>query len=224
MKIFLDWLRSHWLGLLFIFAGILVPLALLGKIADRVQSHRAVHFDDPTLLWLHSFATPSLDWFFSQVSIWGGSRGITIFGLLIMIGLWRNKRPAAAVFFLAAVGGALVLNMFSKNLFGRARPALWLSIAPERDFSFPSGHSMCSMAFGAALVLIFWNTRARWPVLAFGICFPLLVGLSRMYLGVHYPTDVIGGFLAGLVWVNGLWLLHHQKFPGAQRHQTPVAL
>ena len=87
------------------------------------------------------------------------------------------------------------------------RPAELIAVLTEPGFSFPSGHAMSNMAFGYALTLVFWHTRWRWPVAALGLGWGLAVGLSRIYLGVHYPSDVLAGFAASVAWVAGLYLI-----------------
>ena len=71
---------------------------------------------------------------------------------------------------------------------------------------------MGSMAVVAALVTLTWGTRWRWAVVAFGALFVALVGLSRLYLGVHYPSDVLTGWLASLAWVGGCALIRSSAF------------
>ena len=117
--------------------------------------------------------------------------------------LLRIRRPGAALFLVAASGGALLLNGLMKVYFQRPRPQLpWASTLP--DFSFPSGHTMNSVAFYVALAVIIWSVRGRRSgavALAVAIVLCGLIGLSRIYLGYHYFTDVLGGFLAGASWL-----------------------
>jgi hypothetical protein len=84
------------------------------------------------------------------------------------------------------------------------RPHLWASPAPEFDFSFPSGHSTGMMALTIALVVIAWRTRWRYAVIGFGAFYVGCVGFSRLYLGVHYPSDVLGGWALSFAWVSGM--------------------
>lgn len=190
-----------------LFLGVLMPLALLGKIADGVRERETFHFDTPTLWWLHTHSSPLLDRFFVSVTTWGGTTGVVPLTLLICGALWIGGRRGGTWFLGIAVFGAGALDLLAKHLFGRARPTLWLSIAPEYDYGFPSGHAVLSMAFALALLLLAWRTRARWPVLIIGSLSVLLVGLSRLYLGVHYPSDVLAGWLASIVWTSGVWIV-----------------
>src|SRR3546814_8426441 len=96
--------------------------------------------------------------------------------------------------FRSATGGSGLLTVVAKQAFARDRPSLWESIAPEHNFSFPSGHAMGSMTLAAVLVLLAWPTRWRWPVVAAMAVFVPMVGLSRVYLGVHFPSDILAGW------------------------------
>ena len=129
---------------------------------------------------------------------------------------------AVGLFAGIALAGSGLLNVAAKHYFGRARPSLWESIAPESTFSFPSGHAMGSMTLAAVLVLLAWPTRWRWWVLGLAAAFVLMVGASRIYLGVHYPSDILAGWAAALAWVMGVYLV---LFRGLRRPwQRPQSL
>ena len=128
---------------------------------------------------------------------------------LLVARRWRE-----ASFAIVALAGSGLLNLGAKAFFRRDRPSLWESIAPESSFSYPSGHAMGSMTLAAVVVLLAWGTRWRWPVLVLALAFTGLVGLSRLYLGVHYPSDVLAGWAAGLAWTAGVYLvLFRQRRP-----------
>jgi membrane-associated phospholipid phosphatase len=109
--------------------------------------------------------------------------------------------------------GSMLLNIAAKQHFSRIRPQLWLSVAPETSFSFPSGHAMGSATLGVALCFLFWPTRWRWPVIVASAMFVVLVGFSRIYLGVHYPSDVLGGWAAGTAWAVAVHQLVVKRAP-----------
>lgn len=195
-----------------LFLTVLLPLVLIGKVAEDVWEGSGLFFDRPILEALHARATPTLDTimvFFSQA---GAPKPMVAFFIAVLIGLLLARRRGDATFFVVAVAGAMAINFGAKLVFGRARPDLWVSLAPEGDYSFPSGHAMGSMATVAALIVLTWGTRWRWPVLILGSIFVALVGLSRLYLGVHYPSDVLTGWLASLAWVGGGALIRSSTF------------
>jgi undecaprenyl-diphosphatase len=128
-----------------------------------------------------------------------------------------------AAFWVLAVGGTALLNMLAKHVFARVRPDFWVSLLPETTFSFPSGHAMHSMAVVAALVALTWHSRWRWLVALIGVCFVFLVGLSRIYLGVHFPSDILAGWTASLTWVIGLSFLFRDVWQQRRRSGTSVA-
>ena len=113
-----------------------------------------------------------------------------------------------------ALAGSALLNLAAKHYFGRARPAFWLSLAPETSYSFPSGHAMASMTLATVLVLLAWRSRWRWPVLVAAPGFALAVAASRVYLGVHYPSDILAGWTAAIAWTAGVYVV---VFRGSSR-------
>lgn len=199
-----SWLSHNAWRLLLLFAGVLLPLAGFVTLADEIHEAESLHFDNALLLHLHALATPALNSFFVLVSRLGYEWGVIPADVLIVLVLLLRRRWRKSAFAATAFIGSALLNMGSKQLFQRERPSLWESIAPESTFSFPSGHAMGSMTLAITVVLLTWRTRWRWPVLAGAVLFVALVGLSRVYLGVHYPSDILGGWCAALVWVIGV--------------------
>lgn len=201
--------KRNWTRLLLLFLGVLVPLAAFAALAEDVVEQEAFRWDAPLLEWLRSHANPTMDLVMVTVSRLGMRWGLVPFDLAVTAFLLVRRQWARAVFFALAVGGAGLLNVLTKGLFGRARPALWLSIAPAQDFSFPSGHAMGSAAAVVASTVLLWRSPARWPVSLAGAAWVLVVSASRAYLGVHYPSDLVAAWLASLAWVCGLaWVFH----------------
>lgn len=201
--------KRNWTRVLLLFLGVLVPLAVFGALAEDVAEHEDFRWDVPLLEWLHSHASPTLDSVMVLVSRLGMWWGLIPFDLAVIAFLLVRRQSARAMFFALAVGGAGLLNVLTKALFGRARPALWVSIAPAQDFSFPSGHAMGSAAAVVASTVLLWRSAARWPVTLAGAAWILVVSASRAYLGVHYPSDLVAAWLASLAWVCGLtWVFH----------------
>lgn len=207
----LRWLGGHRFRLLALFFGVLLPLWLFGTLASDVVARETFAFDLPILNWLHQHATPSGDRFMHGMSLLGYAYGVVPVDVALFLVFLYRRRWSDALFWILAVGGSALLNLGAKPLFGRVRPDLWLSIAPETTYSFPSGHAMGSMALAAALAVLLWPTRWRWPVLVGGALFVLLVGVSRVYLGVHFPSDIMAGWAASLAWVMGVSLVMYGR-------------
>ncbi|WP_066095748.1 phosphatase PAP2 family protein [Xanthomonas massiliensis] len=163
------------------------------------------------MAWLYDHASPGLDRFFAQVARAGYEGGVIPADILLLAGLAAVGRWRAWRFAAVSLGGSALLVMAAKRLLRRERPALWETIPQETTWSFPSGHATASMALAAVLVLLAWPTRARWPVLLAALAFVPLVGLSRPYLGVHYPSDILAGWCLALAWVAAAWLLLHRR-------------
>lgn len=205
------WLAHNTWRLLVLFVGVLLPLAGFVTLADEIHEAEALHFDDVLLWKMHALASPALDSFFVLMSKLGYEWGVIPLDVLIVALLLCLRRWRKAAFAAIAFIGSALLNLGSKQIFQRERPSLWESIAPESTFSFPSGHAMGSMTLALAVIALCWNTRWRWPATAIAIAFAALVGLSRVYLGVHYPSDILGGWCAALVWVLGVYMVMFRR-------------
>jgi undecaprenyl-diphosphatase len=199
--------------LVWVFFVVLLPLKIFGELADEVWEHEGFAWDETILRYLKAHADPRLDIFFLLFTLLGAARIMIPFSCAVIFWLLRRKKPVEALFYGVAAFGAMLLSLGSKQVFGRARPDFWISLAPETTLSFPSGHAVTSMAVAAALITLAWHTSWRWHALFCGAGFVLLVGLSRLYLGVHFPSDVLAGWCASLVWVMGVHgVLHaHQR-------------
>lgn len=159
-----------------------------------------LQFDTTTLIWLHQFATPILDRLATLLTSLGGPGVILVITLLVALVLYR-RHPRAMTMLLLSVGGAAIINVVLKTAIHRVRPALWAQVVTEKSFSFPSGHAMASSALAFSLIFIAWHTRWRWYALILGLLYVVIIGLTRLYLGVHFPTDVIGGWIVSFAWV-----------------------
>ncbi len=200
-------LREHGGRLVLLFLCLLAPLWAFVELADEVHELEAFYFDDPLLWHAHAMTGPALDRFFIFMSAIGYQWGVVPVDIALTIGLLIARRWREATFAGVSFAGSALLNMATKQFFQRDRPTLWESIAPEHTFSFPSGHAMGSATLAMVVVLLCWHTRWRWLAVALAGSFALLVGISRIYLGVHYPSDILGGFAAGIAWVSGVYLV-----------------
>jgi membrane-associated phospholipid phosphatase len=222
----LHFLSRHGWRMALWFVALLLPVWGFASLIGEVHQHKVFAFDDTVLDWLHSFETPALDRFFVLVSKIGFLWGTIPIDAIALLWLTWHRRYRDGLFFGLAVIGSALLNVVGKNYFQRTRPDLWLSIAPENTYSFPSGHAMGSATLGMAMILLTWRTRWRWPMFVVALVFVLLIGLSRLYLGVHYPSDILGGWMTGIAWVCGMFVLVDRKAatppPAAAKHEDVV--
>jgi undecaprenyl-diphosphatase len=136
---------------------------------------------------------------------------LILFGLLILGYLCLRRQYAAAVFIAVAVAGGEALNTLLKEMFVRARPDITSHLVPVKTSSFPSGHAMAASIFfltmGALLSQTAKRRREKIYLMAGAVLLTLLTGFSRVYLGVHYPSDVLAGWTAGTAWAILCWLV-----------------
>jgi undecaprenyl-diphosphatase len=141
----------------------------------------------------------------------GGVGWLSFITAVVAVYLWLDRKNHMMVFMLAATIGGVLLSSLLKGLFARPRPDLVPHLSHVYTSSFPSGHSMLSavvyLTLGSLLAAVMPNRALKVYVLGVAILVTLLVGTSRVYLGVHYPTDVLAGWLAGLVWALLCWLV-----------------
>lgn len=216
---------AHRTLFLLLALGLLFPLWVFWKVAEDIYKQGGFHGDQVILGWLHTNDTATLDAVMLLLSRVGGPVVMPIVGLLIAAALWFRRHRGDALFFALALVGASLINLLIKAIVGRQRPDLWTSITPEGGFSFPSGHAMGSAALACAVIILSWRTPYRWPVVILSVLFALGVGVSRMYLGVHFPSDVLAGWFASIAWVTGLHLIFSKQgtelrelYRGARSH------
>ena len=199
------WPRPAIIGGALLWWGLAGAVLLLGATLTCQDNTCAPPlFDRSVLAAMQEWRQPSLDGLMTTVT-WLGSIVILLpVSLLLAWSFWRDNNPAAAMLLPLSVSGAWLIAHGAKLLAARPRPDLYPSlIGMPADMSFPSAHAMQFTAFALALVLAPGLRRAPTVIVA-GILLSALVALSRLYLQVHFPSDVLVGVVAGACWVAGL--------------------
>ncbi|MEG5174538.1 phosphatase PAP2 family protein [Microcoleus sp. B3-D7] len=172
-------------------------------LAEDVLEKESYAFDTSILLALRQLHTPLRDRVMLGFTFLGEPNLLLVICLTLgIVLLARNHRSEAATIAITG-GGAIGLNLLLKKLFARARPQLWERVVDVRFYSFPSGHAMISMVIYGLLGYFLGERfpKQRWSIYSLTVVLIAAIGLSRLYLGVHWPTDVIAGYTAGLVWL-----------------------
>ncbi|CAM3602259.1 phosphatase PAP2 family protein [Deinococcus frigens] len=209
--------KAHWRVLLLLLLGVLLPLVLIAELTEDVFRDGGFVWDTAILEWYRAHRTPGLTALALALGVIGGVRVLPVIALVIAVLLARAGGRTHAWYLAFALSGAALLNVLAKLIFQRPRPDELGAVLVEAGFSFPSGHAMANAALGIALGLIFWRSRVGGLVALLGVFWGVLLAASRNYLGVHYPTDVIVGFLASTAWVYGLYLLMASRWPALAR-------
>lgn len=200
-------------GLVVAFACIALSLSAFGELAEDVLEGEPFDFDEPLLRFARSASGPGADAVFLFLSAIGFAWGVIPADIVLVLGLAARRRVRDTLFTALALGGSALLNVFAKRTFRRERPVLWESIAPEATYSFPSGHAMGSATLFCVVVLLCWHRPWRGVLLAIGGLFVLGVGMSRVYLGVHYPSDILAGWSAALAWTLVVHAVVRRRIP-----------
>jgi len=190
-----------------------LSLFLFAWIAESVSHDQARRFDSWVRESVHQHASPARTRAMIAISFLGGD-GLVVAAVSAMILFLRLQWRRAALWLLTTILGALVLDLTLKYAFHRARPTPYFGPLPH-TYSFPSGHALFSFCFYGVLAgLLADRIRSRLLRTLIWGCAALLVlaiGLSRIYLGVHYPSDVVAGYLTATLWVSTMIVLDHVR-------------
>lgn len=178
---------------------------LFAELAADIYRGDGLWFDESILRWFYDRRSEALTGFMFAISVVGDVPATVAISLLLTALLafwWRLRREA--LFFALAMGGASLVMITTKLWIGRERPDLFPdgALYPTASPSFPSGHATGSAALYLALFLIVRRCAPRWswPMALFGATMALTITVSRLYLGVHYPSDVLAGLALGAGW------------------------
>lgn len=192
----------------FMTVSLLVGVAAVSTFAafaSLVTGGFTQAFDEKTLQWLEAQRSPVMDRVMLEISALGTGAVLLVLVLVASVFLWLTKHHWSVYILLMGVFGGQLVNRLLKTSFERPRPSVVEWATDVSSLSFPSGHAMTSMiTYGsiAYLVARLEPTR-RLRLTTWALCgvMILLIGISRMYLGVHYPSDIIAGYIGGLAWI-----------------------
>ncbi|HEY6661160.1 MAG TPA: phosphatase PAP2 family protein [Pyrinomonadaceae bacterium] len=199
------WFEFLSLSLLLGLAAAIGALVFFGWLADEVLEGETRQFDEATRAAVHQLASPVLTTIMRGFSFVGSTISLTVGTIFACAWFATRKWGREAKLFAITMIGAGLLNVTLKLAFKRERPVPFFNLSPPETYSFPSGHSLTSACFFGALAAILTarikSKRARAVIWIVSTVMFLLIGLSRIYLGVHHTTDVIAGFVAALIWI-----------------------
>ncbi|MGE0613339.1 MAG: phosphatase PAP2 family protein [Hyphomicrobiales bacterium] len=202
---------------LVVLAVAAAAMAVFIHIAEEVLEGDTHKIDSAILLALRApgdTAEPIGPWWVDiaarDITSLGSTTALALITLAVAGYLLIGRKRAGALLLLACVGGGALLSSALKHAFARPRPDLVAHLVDVHTLSFPSGHAMLSAAtyltLGAMLARLAPGAHLKAYLLGVGIALTLLIGMSRVYLGVHWPTDVLAGWCAGAAWAMGCWL------------------
>ncbi|MCC9076311.1 phosphatase PAP2 family protein [Litorilinea aerophila] len=209
--------RFLWRAWLPALLGVLVAAVVFATLAGDVWVQEVFPWDAPLMLAVHRHSAPWLDLVMlgvTQLGTYGAAAG----ALGVSFSLWRRRAWWRFWALWTSFGGGVLLNTALKLLFARPRPEVFPPLTLERSYSFPSGHTLAATTFYGFIGLLLWERGHRLSALLVMLAIPL-VAFSRIYLGVHYPSDVLGALGLGIVWLTAVWFLYRwrQSTPGAGR-------
>lgn len=190
-----------------------LALFLFAWLGNEMLQGDTQHFDQIIREWVHRYASPGMTSAMNAISLLGYNILIVELAIALAIFAWLRWRRAL-LWLAVAMTGSLVLDLTLKYIYHRTRPTAYFGMAPH-SYSFPSGHALCSFCFygvlagllsarikSLALQMVIWCLAAALVI---------AIGVSRIYLGVHYPSDVVAGYLAATVWVGTVIVLDHVR-------------
>ncbi|MDX5444225.1 MAG: phosphatase PAP2 family protein, partial [Hymenobacteraceae bacterium] len=174
-------------------------------LSHEIWEGEELKFDVAAFAFADSLATDGLTSFIEGITFFASKNFITpVAILLIVYFLFIHKHRWYTLKVPVVALGSITLNLILKNIFDRPRPVI-PHLVEASGLSFPSGHSMVAASFYGLLIYLVWvnvkNKLLKWAISLLLLLFIILIGFSRIYLHVHYATDVVAGLAAGFMWV-----------------------
>lgn len=221
---------------IFLVAGLILAAlgtAIFVTLASHVRSGSTQAFDDSVIRWMGAHHSPGLDAVMLEVTSLGTGTVVLMVVAVAALFLVLTQHKYSAILLLASTFGGIVLNGVLKLGFNRPRPSLFVPAVHTVSSSFPSGHAMSAAIVYSTVAYLAARLHrrkwARWLVMTAALVLIALISFSRMYLGVHYPSDVIAGVAVGLAWagfcmatleaIQKFWL---RRDPRILREESPA--
>jgi len=204
--------RKAKIGFLLLGAILVAAAALLffAWLAEEVLEADTQRFDSFVRTAIHRLASPPMTSIMEAISLLGSVGVLVVLSLLAISLFYYFHRPRAATLLAITMAGVAALDLVLKHAFHRVRPLAFFGMSPS-SYSFPSGHALGSLCFYGALAAILSERiagrLARLCIWAIAVLLVGMIGFSRVYLGVHYPSDVIAGYCAAIVWIAAVGFL-----------------
>lgn len=197
--------KQNLIFLLYVFLIFCFFIISFILIANEMSKNKLAAFDNQVIGVVQSRISPVLTDVMLTFTFLGSVKWLTFAVLAGTLFLFIKRKWSLGIFFVLSSGVGSLFNVLLKNIFKRQRPDLHRLIT-ENSYSFPSGHSMGSFIFYGAIAYIILHYAHKKGAKTFGVVlmvlFILFIGISRIYLGVHYPSDVVGGYAAGGAWLS----------------------
>lgn len=206
-EIYLNW---RWL---IIFLVVLASAYIFVDLSGDVWLNEGFTWDIPIILSIHQSSSPLLDTIFTMITDTSGPIGIMIPVAIASLWLWRrNERFQMATVIFSTVGMGIITSVL-KLIFQRPRPDVFPPLVPQVSYSFPSGHTGSAVAFYGLMGVLLWH-EGYYVAAVLCWVWVILVMLSRIYLGAHYPSDVLASLALGIIWVVLLVLSNRRRTSG----------
>jgi undecaprenyl-diphosphatase len=221
---------------IFIIAGVIVAGIgswIFSELAERVMSGGTQAFDEAVLRWAASHHSPTLNSVMLEITTLGTGTVVLMIVCVAALFLTLTKHKYSALLLTVATAGGLLLDMWLKYWFGRPRPHVFVWGTQAFGSSFPSGHAMsATIAYSTVAYLAARLHRrlwARWLTMSLAMLVIFLICFSRVYLGVHYPSDVLAGVIVGLAWaafcmatLEGIQRFSQRRSPEVMKDEAPA--
>lgn len=206
---FKELIVERWRSLLTVLIGIYLPLQVFALLAVEVRKNQGgFSWDLSVLRAIHATEQPQLNVFAARLTQFGQFQGMLPLIAAVALVLFLRRQWRALAYWIVTQQGSSIINHNAKLVMHRVRPHLWESFYPHpSDYSFPSGHAMASMTLVAALIILTWGSRWCWFALIFGSVYAVAIAWTRLYLGVHFPSDILAGWMVSVAWAIGVSLL-----------------